>query len=1171
MTKSHSPHSWVGYFVGCESEAIYRIYSPEKHKVYRVGVARVEDGEGLDDPHDSPCLEDRVPTPDAEVSSHIASEEENESSSDSDSDHIEDEYPANIPEISVEQINQTTTRNNDNVPIPAAQPVSETTHESRDGVDDTDDEDEADETRLGPRIVSKYWNRFNHAGMAKRKIPDDTIVAPKKSRRATHELHGIDQMDPNADSSDSNDDSWYYSDDGSVSQAYWHFVAKHGGNHMKTFLPDNDKCDRCFRNGRRCDSAENGMPCSICRNDHQACRSQSRETKRLVLPENRYRQRRIGRVQQDQPCRRCFQTSRNCFLADPSASQCEGCHKATRQCNWNLDGAKQSTAKRERRGAERQARHEQLGFVPVPRAQKCYRCAERIMACDGKIPCNRCSESPKRISCRPQGTNNLHPCDQCSSGRSGRSCDRGRPCTACIKRKSTCSYTVQHGLLTRRYHVPDSPVPTGFSSVGLLREGESSDDECVRCRRGKLNCDGEQPCYPCVKAQPNTHVANCNYRRSDGTYESWAIRPFELKALGEPNLREDYEKYTGRRKSRVPEKLHNMRETSGTGHQEKTELAPSATQEAVYIDSDDNEVDIEHQAAKDVPRGFKFGLSAYSEHAPPALQLKRKDPVGAKYHQAKMEELKSHQDKGTWKIVPLKQGTKPVTSRWVTTDKYGPDGKITRHKARLVARGFQQEEGLDYEETFASVVKPASTRILLALAAILHWRIHQADVKTAFLNSNLDKPVYMKTPRDVQLPRGYCLLLIKALYGLKQSPRAWYQKLRDTLIGWGWRMSAYDPCVFINDEFGLILEVHVDDINVMGRSLQAILDFKVQFGKQFPISDEGECSWYLGMHIEQTPGEIHVHQKQYIDQIVKKYGFGDAAPVKTPLDKNIKLTKQDGYVADAKFRKGYQSKVGSLNFSSNQTRPDIAFATGYVARYASNPNQDHMDAVDRIFAYLKGDPGKGIVYSDKHGLKVTGFVDSDFAGCEDSRKSTTGWVFTLAGGPISWSSQRQKTVATSTMDAEYIACAEAAKEAVWIRNFINDLRIPGVYIDTVPLFIDCNSALKLTRNPEFHSKSKHIDVKHHFVREKVEGGIINTQRVDTKDNLADVFTKALPRPTHEDLVKRLNLQSGGDAAFYSSSSSKEGKEKTDLDTGILSGAASPSGPWHRGRVGSQIR
>jgi hypothetical protein len=258
----------------------------------------------------------------------------------------------------------------------------------------------------------------------------------------------------------------------------------------------------------------------------------------------------------------------------------------------------------------------------------------------------------------------------------------------------------------------------------------------------------------------------------------------------------------------------------------------------------------------------------------------------------------------------------------VTTDKYGPDGKITRHKARLVARGFQQEEGIDYEETFASVVKPASTRILLALAAILSWFVHQGDVKTAFLNSELDKPVYMRAPKDIRLPRGFCLLLTKALYGLKQSPRAWYHKLRNTLVDGGWRMSAYDPCVFINDSTGLILEVHVDDINVMGKDIQTILDFKAQISRTFLMTDEGECSWYLGMHVEQKPEEIRIHQKQYIDQIVAKYGFSQAGPVKTPLDKDIKLAKENDYTAHPKFRTEYQSKVGSLNLASNQTRPD---------------------------------------------------------------------------------------------------------------------------------------------------------------------------------------------------------------------------------------------------------
>jgi len=1104
MTKLHSPRGWLGYFVGCESEAMYHIYSPEKHKVYRIGVARVEDGEGLDDPHDTPCLEDRVPTLDVEVADHLSSDGESETSDGDDNDREDESDDRRSPEEEAGFLSESS-------PLAA-----DITYQPQFEDEDVDDEDESDATIAGPAITSKYFAQPRHAGMAKRKFPDNTTTVLKKSRQDTHALDDVNKSNPPSEELDMNDDSWYYSDDGTVSRAYWDFVAKHGQPGLKNYVPDDGKCDHCFRFARICDAAQEGFPCSTCTKHRNACKPQSKNTKRLVLPENRNRRPEIRGALQDPPCRKCFQLGHKCYLA---GSECERCKKLKIRCNWNLDGAKKSNAEQRRKEIKNRNRRDKYGFTPVPRDQKCYRCSTRGLACDGGQPCSRCNTTRLRSSCRPQGLEILPPCLRCRTHGGGKECDRGRPCKRCISQNRNCTYEAQDGLLTRTYRVPNGPIPDGFRWAGPLAEGASSDEECLRCLRGKHNCDGENPCYHCVKTQRTQSIGNCNYRRSDGTYESWAVRPFEATASGEPTLREDYGSYTGRKTRNVSKEIRTTR---------KEEDGRSRVDESVNDDIDESAARALHQSAKDNPRRFTFGLSAYSEPGVPPLKLKMRNKTDARYHEAKKEELKSHEEKGTWQVVPIPEGVKPLTSRWVNTDKYGPDGEVTRQKSRLVARGFQQEEGIDYEETFASVVKPASTRVLLALAAILSWLIHQGDVKTAFLNSNLDKPVYMRPPKDIKLPHGFCLMLIKALYGLKQSPRAWYQKLRNTLISWGWRISAYDPCVFINDSTGLILEVHVDDINVMGKDIQAILDFKTQISRTFPMTDEGECSWYLGMHVEQKPGEIRIHQKQYIDQILAKYGFSQVAPIRTPLDKDIKLAKQDDYTAHPKFRTEYQSKVGSLNFASNQTRPDIAFATGYVARYASNPNRTHMDAVDRIFAYLKNDPGKGIVYSGKHGLHLTGFVDSDFAGCEDSRRSTTGWVFTLAGGPVSWSSQRQKTVATSTMDAEYIAGAEAAKEAVWIRNFINDLRIPGVHIDTVPLYIDNNSALKLTKNPEFHSRSKHIDVKHHFIREKVDERVINTQRVDTKDNIADLFTKALPRPAHEGLVNRLNLLSGGE-------------------------------------------
>lgn len=591
MTKLHSACGWLDYFVGCESEAIYHIYSPEKHKVFRIGVARVEDGEGLEDLHNAPCLEDRVPTPDLEMPSHIPSGEENEGSDEEDSDQADDQD----------------------------QRMSEAAHESSYEIGSADDEYDTEEEDSATAVMSKYFNPPRHAGMAKRKVTDIPTVVPRKSRRATHDLLDVELAHSDSDFADSDDDSWYYSDDGKISRAYWQFVAKHGGNHMKTFLPDDGKCDRCFRNGRRCDSAENGIPCSTCRKESQGCRPQSKETRKLILPGNRHKRKEIGRVQQEKPCRRCFQTNRN--------------------------GAKKSTARQDRRRIEKEARYEKLGFVPVPREQKCYRCAARIKTCDGKIPCNQCETPQLRVTCRPQGLETLSSCNQCTYDR-GRGCDRGRPCKGCIRRKSTCTYEAQDGLVSRIYQVPGAPIPNGFSSVGPLPDGEPSDIECVRCQRQKLNCDGEQPCYPCVKAQKTNSIASCNYRLSDGTYEAWAVRSFEVNDLGERTLRTDYEHFTGRGKIKVSQELKAIRDSLETKLPKERRTNQLKSADISDSDASRAEPNVQQRPAPSSSKQFKYGLTAYTEHDPPDLSLKMGGGANSKYHEAKMEELKSHREKG---------------------------------------------------------------------------------------------------------------------------------------------------------------------------------------------------------------------------------------------------------------------------------------------------------------------------------------------------------------------------------------------------------------------------------------------------------------------------------------------------------------------------------------------
>jgi hypothetical protein len=282
-------------------------------------------------------------------------------------------------------------------------------------------------------------------------------------------------------------------------------------------------------------------------------------------------------------------------------------------------------------------------------------------------------------------------------------CDRGRPCKRCVGRKTTCSYKAQDGLLFRSYVVPGGPIPKGFASVGVLEEDDSSDEECVRCQRRKLNCSGGQPCHRCVSDQITFQIAQFNYRHSDGTYDSWMVRPFQIDELGQPIIQEIYERYTGRKRN-TTEEVKDIISRSRGGQSTSKEDPQSQLEDMTDINNeiDDCSQKELQEPAKDRLKRFKFSLSAYSSRDVPRLTLVPGKSKDAQYWEAKQAELRSHEEKGTWRVVPLPTGITSATSRWVNTDKHGPDGHLLKHKSRLVARGFQQEEGIDYDETFAS-------------------------------------------------------------------------------------------------------------------------------------------------------------------------------------------------------------------------------------------------------------------------------------------------------------------------------------------------------------------------------------------------------------------------------------------------------------------------------------
>lgn len=497
-------------------------------------------------------------------------------------------------------------------------------------------------------------------------------------------------------------------------------------------------------------------------------------------------------------------------------------------------------------------------------------------------------------------------------------------------------------------------------------------------------------------------------------------------------------------------------------------------------------------------------------------------------------EMEGFATQAVWEQAKLPEGRKALTVKWVYKYKIGPDGTITRWKARLVVRGFQQEEGIDYYQTYAPVAKHPTYRLLFALAVLLGWPAHQVDILQAFLNSTLQEEVYIRSAPGYPIPKGLVLRLRKALYGLKQASKAWYDTLVAALGSLGFEASPYDPCLFINRQAGVLIVTWVDDMLIFGKDEQRVRRFKDELTSKFAMKDEGPCSYYLGMQVSLSKNIGAIKQSTYVLQSLTKFGLQDIPVKSTPGDPNQKLRRsyaigdestppaQRSRKDSSAFLQKYQSMVGTLNWLATISRPDIAYDTGLVARYNADPCQEHLDAVIHIFAYLKGTTHYGMAIVNNGGGLV-GYVDSDYANCEDTRRSTTGFIFFYNGTPVSWRSSRQKLVTGSTCEAEYVAAYEAAKEAIWLRNVILYLGIPGTEIGAVPLYIDNRAARILAENPVHHDRTKHIDIKFHFIRERVQLGQISVREVASKDNIADLLTKTLHKSTFTDLRARANI------------------------------------------------
>lgn len=468
------------------------------------------------------------------------------------------------------------------------------------------------------------------------------------------------------------------------------------------------------------------------------------------------------------------------------------------------------------------------------------------------------------------------------------------------------------------------------------------------------------------------------------------------------------------------------------------------------------------------------------------------------------DELKSHEKNNTWNIVD-RTPKKPITCKWVFSIKKNKEGEIERYKARLCARGFSQIKGMDYKETFSPTSRYDSIRLILSIAAKENLEIEQFDVKTAFLYGDLLEEIYMEVPEGVEADSSKVCKLNKSLYGLKQSPRCWNKKFTLFLTTYGFKPCHADNCIFVGyfNNIQVLLIIYVDDGLLLSENKDILSVILNDLGNNFEIRTL-KLNSFVGMEINKTPGRISISQRYYIESVIKKFNLTEAKGCSTPVDVNVKLSKNEDE-NDTVNSFPYREAVGALIFLSSVSRPDITYAVNLVSRYVSNPGAIHVNAVKRIIRYLITTKDVSIVY--ENGTELIGYSDSDFAGDIDSRKSNTGYLFLMNGGPVTWASRKQNTVALSTTESEYMAASDAAREILWLRQFLLDIGKPQ---NTVTLKIDSQSAIKLIHNPVFHKRSKHIDVRYNFIREKVELKIINIEYVESSYQLADFLTKALP-------------------------------------------------------------
>jgi Reverse transcriptase (RNA-dependent DNA polymerase)/Pol polyprotein, beta-barrel domain/gag-polypeptide of LTR copia-type/Integrase core domain/GAG-pre-integrase domain len=502
------------------------------------------------------------------------------------------------------------------------------------------------------------------------------------------------------------------------------------------------------------------------------------------------------------------------------------------------------------------------------------------------------------------------------------------------------------------------------------------------------------------------------------------------------------------------------------------------------------------------------------------------------------EELQSLADNDVYDIVPVPKGVTPITSKPVMRVKLDKNGNIERHKLRIVARGFTQREGVDYQEVFAPVANLESIRIIIALAAKYDLELDQMDVATAYLNGKLEEEIYLQPPDGVPIPSGCCWRLKRSLYGLKQAGRTWNRTLDAKLSDIGFAKLNAETCLYVfqgNKGDICFLVVYVDDLLLATSTRRFMEEIKTKLSASFKMRDLGPASYVLGIEIrrDRKLRTISLTQRQYVDSVLERCGMGECKPAWTPMKANTKISADEaaGNDVTAELEIGgktisYRSVVGSLMYAMQGTRPDIAFLVGVLGRHSESPKPHHWELVKRGLRYLKATRDMELRFDGSDvsvDMSFHGYTDADWSGDPETSRSTSGYVFISNRGAIGWASKRQSMVALSTTESEYIGLSNAGQHIAWLRTFFAELG----HAQKGPTILSCDNqaAIILSKDAQYRARTKHIQRKYHYFRDDlVATGEVIVRYVPTADMVADILTKGLGHEKHWKFVRAMGLR-----------------------------------------------